>query len=248
MKKEKKDTGKSAASIEEAMRLLDEKMAESGSEKKTEKVEVKKAVKSAKSKHKKTRSRRYANLKENVQRKELAIDEAVKQAKVMASAKFDETLEIHIKLIIKKGDNPFRETIEMPGGLVKKPRVAILTAEKIEEIKKGKIDFDVAIARPEMMGKVAEVARILGPKGLMPNPKLGTITDNPEEVKQKLENSTKEIKADARGIIHSSIGKVSWDDKKIIDNAEAILGKINKVKIEKAVLSSTMGVGMRVKI
>jgi len=99
-----------------------------------------------------------------------------------------------------------------------------------------------------MMGKIAEVARILGPKGLMPNPKLGTITENLEEVKQKLENSIKEIKADSRGIIHASIGKVSWDDKKIIGNAEAILGKINRVKIEKVIVSSTMGVGIRVKI
>jgi len=248
MKKEKKDTGKSVASIEETMRLLDEKMAESSSEKKTEKVEVKKVVKSAKSKYKKVRSHRYVNLKKYTERKELVIGEAVKQAKALASAKFDETLEIHIKLIIKKGDNPFRETIVMPGGLVKKPRVAILTAEKIEEIKKGKIDFDTAIARPEMMGKIAEVARILGPKGLMPNPKLGTITENLEEVKQKLENSIKEIKADSRGIIHASIGEVSWDDKKIIGNAEAILGKINRVKIEKVIVSSTMGVGIRVKI
>ena len=248
MKNEKRDNGKSAASIEEAMRLLDEKMAEASPERKTAKVEVKKIIKSAKSKHKKIRSRRYLDLKKKVERKELAMSEALKQAKKMASARFDETLEIHIKLMVKKGDTPFRETIEMPGGLVKKPRVAILTAEKIEEIKKGKIDFDVAIARPEMMGKIAEVARILGPKGLMPNPKLGTITDNPEEVKQKLENSTKEIKADSRGIIHACIGKKSWDDKRIVENLEAMLAKINRVKIEKVVLASTMGVGIRIKL
>jgi len=209
-------------------------------------VEDEKAAKTpAKPRKIHVRSQKYTAIKSKVDRnRKYDALSAVELIKQLSYAKFGGTVTADVEVI----STDVTAEVTLPHLTGKQQKVVIADDTILKQIEAGQLDFDVLVSSPQFMPKLAKYARILGPKGLMPNPKLGTITDNPEEVKQKLENSTKEIKADARGIIHSSIGKVSWDDKKIIDNAEAILGKINKVKIEKAVLSSTMGVGMRVKI
>jgi large subunit ribosomal protein L1 len=194
----------------------------------------------------KIRSRRYLAFRQKVDRnRSYSQEEAVEKVKALSKAGFDETIELHIKLVSKKGEKPFRQMVELPGGLTRKPRVIVLNQEKINQIKRGKIDFDIVLAEPQDMAKVTKLAKILGPKGLMPNPKLGTVTKEPDKVKQRLETRLKEIKADDSGNLHLAVGKVSWDDKKIIGNIEAILQKIPKAKVEKITLCSTMGLGIK---
>ncbi len=213
---------------------------------------AKKTVK-AKPKKIKKRSNRYMQLASLIDKeKSYKIDEAIELIKQTASEKFDGSIEVHIKLMDKRGkkqlaDESKRGIIHLPHGLGKALKIVIMDEKKIDTIASTKkIDFDVAIAKPELMPKLAKVAKILGPKGKMPNPKMGTVSDEPEKVKEEISQGRVEYKVDLGNVIHQMIGKVSWDNDKIKENYQALLQTFISKNIQTVNLSSTMGPGIKI--
>ena len=200
---------------------------------------------------KKVRGRKYLAVREKVdQNKAYSLAEAIKHIKVCSYAKFDETVELHIKMQNpkKKKDDVavFRGMVRLPSGSPKKRKIAVATEELVEEIKKGKINFDVLLATPEMMPKLAVVAKILGPKGKMPSPKGGTVTNDPAKTQAELSGGLAEYKTDARGIIHLAVGKLSWPDDRLEANIAALLALLPRRDIGNIALASTMSPGIKV--
>ncbi len=223
-------------------------------------------------------SKRYQNLQSNIDKSKIYnLDEALELVKKNASAKFDEAVEVHIKLGIdsKKSDQQVRSSVVLPYGTGKKKRViAFVNAEKVKDAEKagadligteeliskikkeGQCDFDVAIAVPEMMKKLAPIAKILGPKGLMPSPKSGTVTENVSKAVKELKGGKIEFRSDKFGNIHLSIGKVSFEFEKLKENFKSLLNALKEAKpegikgnfIKGVTISSTMGLGVRVKV
>ena len=202
------------------------------------------------------------------------LDEAVSLVKETAKAKFDETIEVHVRLGIdpKQSDQIVRGTVSLPHGIGKTRRVAVLAkgekqkeAEKagadiigsddlIESISKGSLDFDVLVATPDIMKDLSKVAKILGPKGLMPNPKSGTVTFDIGAIVKELKKGRVEYKNDSFGIIHVPVGKASFEKEKLVDNIKALVEAVLKAKpssskgqyIKSISISSTMGPGIYV--
>lgn len=200
--------------------------------------------------------------------------EAVKLVKEMASANFDETVEAHFRLGIdtRKADQNIRGSISLPHGTGKTVRVAVFAEgaqaeqaaeagadvigsdELIAQIQKGEINFDAAIATPMMMAKVGRIGKILGPRGLMPNPKLGTVTMDVAKMVSELKAGRVEYRADRYGICHVPLGKVSFDEQKLVENYAALYTEILRVKpasakgkyVKSISVSSTMGPGVKV--
>lgn len=223
-------------------------------------------------------SKRYTELKKLiVPKKAYSIAEAIELAKKTSTTKFDSSIELHMNLGIdvSKSDQLVRSTMVMPHSVGKAKRVAafvpadkekeareagaeIVGAEElIEEIaKSGKVDFDVAVATPDMMPKMAKVAKVLGPKGIMPNPKTETVSPNVKKMIEELKKGKVTIKNDSTGNIHQSIGKTSMDSKALVENFEAIISGIKKAKpssakgtfIKNVVLATTMGPGIKVEV
>ena len=207
--------------------------------------------------------------------KAYSINEAVKLLKECSKErKFDETIEISFNLGIdpKYADQQVRGVISLPNGTGAKVRVAVITKDAakqadakaagadlvgaedlIEQIKGGKIDFDRCIATPDMMGLVGQVAKVLGPKGLMPNPKLGTVTPDVKKAVTEAKAGSIEIRAEKTGIVQAGIGKASFDEKKLAENVAFMIDAIQKAKpagakgnyMKKVTLSSTMGPGLK---
>jgi large subunit ribosomal protein L1 len=158
---------------------------------------------------------------------------------------FDETVELHIN-VAEKGVSG---QVALPHGTGKKLRILIADDAVIAEVEKGKINFDVLVATPDMMPKLAKVARVLGPRGLMPNPKAGTITPNPEQTVEKLLKGQVSYKTEAAApIIHMSVGKLSFEDKQIEENVKSVLSAIGDAKISNVTLKSTMSPAVRIQI
>jgi large subunit ribosomal protein L1 len=204
----------------------------------------------------------------------IKVDEAVKQVKSRATAKFDETVEVAMNLNIdpRKQDQNVRGTVMLPHGTGKSVRVGVFArgdkakeaeaagadvvgAEDLaEKVQAGQIDFDRAIATPDMMALVGRLGKILGPRGLMPNPRLGTVTQNVTEAVQAAKGGQVEYRADKAGIVHAGVGKASFTEAALVDNVRAFVGAITRAKptgvkgtyIEKVNLSSTMGPGVKV--
>ena len=200
--------------------------------------------------------------------------EAVKLVKEVAPAKFDETVEAHFRLGIdtRKADQNIRGSISLPNGTGKTVRVAVFAEgaqaeaataagadivgsdELIAQIQKGEINFDAAIATPMMMAKVGRIGKILGPRGLMPNPKLGTVTMDVAKMVSELKAGRVEYRADRYGICHVPMGKASFDLEKLVENYGALITELLRVKpssakgkyVKSVVLSSTMGPGVKV--
>jgi large subunit ribosomal protein L1 len=200
--------------------------------------------------------------------------EAIKILKDNKYAKFDETLEVAINLGIdsNKTDQGIRGVTSLPKGTGKSVNVAVLTKgdkqneareagadlvgenDLIESISSGKISFDLLIASPDMMPSVGKVAKILGPKGLMPNPKLGTVTPDIATAVKNAKAGQVQFKNDKGGIVHAGIGKMSFDDNYLLENLKFFYYSINKsnpetVKgsfIKKVTIASTMGVGLEI--
>lgn len=150
---------------------------------------------------------------------------------------FDETVELHINTR-EKGING---TVALPHGTGKQVRVKIADDATIASVEGGKIDFDILVATPQMMPKLAKVAKILGPRGLMPNPKNGTITNTPEVTAEKLQAGQVSFKTETGApIIHMSVGKLSFDDAKLTDNIKTIISAVGPAKITSVTLKSTM--------
>lgn len=187
---------------------------------------------------------------------------AVAKLKEQPKRKFDETVEVHIHLGIdpQKSEQAVRGSVSLPSGAAKQKKVVIIKNDAVSEKviadieKNGSLDADVVIATPDMMPKIAKVARILGPKGLMPNPKTGTVTPNPDEVAQELAGGKMSFKMDQLGNIHEAVGKLSWDAEKIVANIKALLEAAHAARpasakgefLKTIVIKSTMSPAIRV--
>ncbi|MDP1809639.1 MAG: 50S ribosomal protein L1 [Actinomycetota bacterium] len=199
---------------------------------------------------------------------------AVRLAKEIAAAKFDETVEVHIRLGVdpRQADQQVRGTVVLPHGTGKTARVVVFAqgdkareAEEagadavggddlVEKVQKGWLDFDAAVATPDMMGKVGKVGKVLGPRGLMPNPKTGTVTFEVGKAVKDIKGGKVEYRVDKFAIMHLIIGKVSFEERKLAENYEALLDEIIRVKPSAAKgkylrtisLSTTMGPGIKI--
>ena len=200
-----------------------------------------------------TRSHCYLAAKKMIDHSKLyEISEAIELVKKTSFSKFDGSVEAHINCT-EKG---LRGQVNLPHGTGRQVRVAIATDELIEKINKhsfssnsGKIDFDILVANPAMMPKLAKIAKILGPKGLMPNPKAGTISDKPEELAKKLSSGQTQFKSETEApIIHFVLGKVSFTNKDLEENYQALMTAIGLEKIISIFLKSTMGPSVKIKV
>ncbi len=173
------------------------------------------------------------------------IGKSIETLRKFKKSSFDETVELHINT----NEKGIAGTVSLPYGTGKTLRIKIADDAVISEVEKGKIDFDVLVAAPNMMPKLARVAKVLGPRGLMPNPKNGTITDNPEAVIEKLSKGQISFKTEAQApIIHLSVGKLSFEDKKLEDNISTVIHAIGPAKISSVTLKSTMSPAVKLSI
>lgn len=207
---------------------------------------------------------------------EYSLEDALKRAKEATYTKFDETVDLAVKLGIdpRKSEQMVRGTVVLPHGIGKKVRVLVFAkGEKerealeagadfvgaedlVDKISKGWLDFDKSVATPDVMGVVGKLGKILGPRGLMPNPKLGTVTFDIARTVKEIKAGKVEYKAEKAGIVHVPIGKVSFDTEKLLENARTVINSIIKAKpatskgkyLKKIAISSTMGPGIAVDI
>lgn len=169
--------------------------------------------------------------------KKYTLSEALKLMKDMSYASFDESVELHLNM----KETGLRTSATLPHGTGKKLNIAVLDDKLIKEIEDGVINFDVLIATPAMMPKAAKLARILGPKGLMPNPKNGTVSDNPEEATKKLQGGSVQVKTEAKfPIVHQVVGKASFSDEMLRENIVEVVKVCKKNAIKTAFLTSSM--------
>ena len=200
--------------------------------------------------------------------------EAIDLVKRLATARFDETVEAAFRLgvDVRKADQIVRGTVSLPHGTGKAVRVAVFSegdkareaaaagadvvggADLVERVQGGFLDFDVSIATPDMMGQVGKLGRILGPRGLMPNPKTGTVTQDVAQTVREFKAGRLEYRTDRHGNVHVHIGKCSFDKKRLLENYAAVLEEIIRAKpaaakgryLKAITLSSTMGPGVKV--
>ncbi len=214
---------------------------------KKQKGTVKKSKQTKKAAQAKVKSKKYQEIvKEFDKRKEYSVEDAIEQVKNHSYSKFDGTITLDIKLAkAKKGEEAIRGTIKVPNPTGKSQKVVIASEELIEQIKKGQTDFDILLTTPEMIPKLAQVAKILGPKGKMPNPKDGTVVADPAEAAKEIELTVR-YRMDAGRNLHIAVGKVSHDSAKLVENTNAILKAIAHIKKESATFSPTMGPGVKI--
>ena len=222
-------------------------------------------------------SKRYKKALEGLDpEKSYVLKEAVKMLKATASTKFDETIDIAMNLGIdsKQSDQQVRGVVSMPKGTGKKARVAVFAKDKkadeakaagadlvgsddlAETVQKGEINFDRIIATPDMMAVVGKLRKVLGPKGLMPNPKLGSVTMEVGEAVKAIKNGQVEYKVEKAGIIHAGIGKVSFKEEDILENLSTFIDSVKKARpsgakgqfIKTVYISSTMGPSIEIDI
>ena len=207
---------------------------------------------------------------------QVTLEEAIKLVKERATAKFDETVEIAINLGVdpRHADQNVRGVVSLPNGTGKSVRVAVFAkGDKAEEakaagadivgaddlaqqIQDGNFDFDRVIATPDMMPVVGRLGKVLGPRGLMPNPKLGTVTPDVTGAIAAVKGGQVEFRAEKAGIVHAGIGKASFDEGKLVENARAFFDAIVKAKpsgakgtyVKRVSLSSTMGAGVKIEV
>jgi large subunit ribosomal protein L1 len=191
------------------------------------------------------RSSRYQTVAKLVKKTKYTLSEALGLLPKLHLSSFDETVELHINTI----DKGITATATLPHGSGKKVRVAIANDQIISDVSKGKINFDVLLAEPFIMPKLARVAKFLGPRGLMPNPKNGTITTNPKELAKKYEGGQVSLRTESKTpIIHLSVGKLSFGKEKLEENIKTVLGAVKAEKIKNVTLKSTMSPGIRIKL
>lgn len=221
--------------------------------------------------------KRMAAASDAVDRNKLyGLEEAVKLVKGNAKAKFDETIEVAVNLGVdpKHADQMVRGVVALPNGTGKSVRVAVFAkGDKADEakaagadlvgaddlaelIQKGEMDFDRCIATPDMMMVVGKLGKVLGPRGLMPNPKLGTVTADVAQAVKDAKGGQIEFRVEKMGIIHAGVGKASFDEKAIAENVKALIDALNKAKptgskgtyMKRATISSTMGPGVKLDV
>lgn len=206
-------------------------------------VVAKKAKKEKFAKPRKSRSKKYQTVASLVDKhKQYPLSKALEMLPKIGMAKFDETVELHINTT----EDGIAGEVTLPHGSGKQIRVAIVDDAIIANIEKGKIDFDVLLAEPQMMPKLAKVAKVLGPKGLMPNPKNGTITQNPQEATKKYQGGLIRFKSEAKlPVMHLTVGKVSFGEKKLAENIKTAIDAVQQGKIKNITLKSTMSPGIK---
>jgi large subunit ribosomal protein L1 len=205
-----------------------------------------------------------------------SVDDAVKMIKERAKAKFDETIEVSMNLGIdpRHADQNVRGVVALPNGTGKTLRVAVFAkgpkaeaakaagadlvgAEDLaEKVQAGEMNFDRCIATPDMMVLVGKLGKVLGPRGLMPNPKLGTVTNDVAEAVKAAKGGQVEFRAEKAGIVHAGVGKASFSEAALVENVKAFVGAISRAKpagakgtyIKKVSLSSTMGPGLKLEV
>jgi large subunit ribosomal protein L1 len=221
------------------------------------------------------RGKKYIEAAKKIEReKTYSLTEAAALLKETGTAKFDETADIAIKLGVdpRKADQMVRGTVLLPHGTGKEVKILVFAKgekeqeardagadfvgadDMVEKVKGGWLDFDKAVATPDMMGVVGKVARVLGPRGLMPNPKVGTVTFDLKETIVDLKKGKVEFRTEKGGILHVPVGRVSFDKEKLCENIQALLDTVNKLKplsskgqyLKNIVLSSTMGPGIKI--
>ncbi|MDZ7722915.1 MAG: 50S ribosomal protein L1 [candidate division KSB1 bacterium] len=221
------------------------------------------------------RSRRYKENLEKVDREKIySLKEAITLVQETANAGFDESVEVDVRLGVdpRKADQNIRGTVVLPAGTGKTIRVLVLTStdkeqeakdagadhvgadDLVEKIQGGWLDFDVVITTPDMMPKVGKLGKVLGPRGLMPNPKSGTVTQNVGSAVEEAKAGKIDFRVDRYGIVHTSIGKRSFSEESLTQNIRAFLNVINRLRpvstkgvyIKNITLASTMGPGIKV--
>ncbi len=222
------------------------------------------------------KSKKYADATRRFDRSHLhGLVEAVELVQSLASARFDETVELAIKLGVdpRRADQIVRGTVALPAGTGKTIRVAVFAAGEAATAARaagadvvgaddlvarvqneGFLDFDLAIATPDMMGQVGRLGRVLGPRGLMPNPKTGTVTTDVAKAVTEFKGGRVEYRTDKVGNVHVPVGKVSFDGAKLAENVRAVMEEVNRAKpaaakgryVQSVTLCSTMGPGVRV--
>ncbi|HBI27235.1 MAG: 50S ribosomal protein L1 [Syntrophaceticus sp.] len=221
------------------------------------------------------RGKRYRSVIDKIDREKLYdLDEAMALVKDNATAKFDETLELSVRLGIdpRHADQQVRGAVVLPHGTGKSRTVVVFAKgdkakeateagadyvgedELVQKIQEGWLDFEVAVATPDMMSKVGRLGKILGPRGLMPNPKTGTVTNDIEQAVKEIKAGKIEYRADKAGIVHAIIGKASFPLEKLKENYTTLVGTLIKVKpsaakgqyMKSIVVSSTMGPGVKI--
>jgi large subunit ribosomal protein L1 len=218
--------------------------------------------------------KRYAAAKQQVEDRSYALDEALPLVQKIKFAKFDETVGLSIRLGVdpKHADQMVRGTVVLPHGLGKSKRVLVIAGadkqreaeeagadlvggeELVERINGGWTDFDAVVATPDMMRAVGRLGKVLGPRGLMPNPKTGTVTPNVAQAVKEIKAGKVEFRVDKTGIVHAPVGKMSFPARNLIENASALLDSIVRAKpsaakgkyLRSITVSSTMGPGVRI--
>jgi large subunit ribosomal protein L1 len=218
--------------------------------------------------------KKYAKAKAQLEVRPYTLDEAVPLVKKLAFAKFDETVEVILRLGVdpKHADQMVRGTVVLPHGLGKDKRVLVIASgdkqkeaqdagaaevggdDVVERIQKGWLDFEAVVATPDMMKSVGKLGKVLGPKGLMPNPKTGTVTFDVAKAVREIKAGKVEFRVDKTVIVHAPVGKVSFDEKKLLQNARTLIDSVIRAKprtskgkyLRSVTVSSTMGPGLRI--
>ena len=222
----------------------------------------------------KTQSKRFTAVAKKVEKKIYTIVDAVAKVKETASAKFSEGVDIAVRLGVdpKKADQALRGTVALPHGIGKAVRVLVVAKppkdeeakaagadhvgfqDYLEKIQQGWADVDVIIATPDVMGDLGKLGRILGPRGLMPNPKSGTVTADVGKAVKEIKAGKIEFRVDKAGIVHATVGKASFEKEKLVENIHAFLSTIVRLKpstakgtyIKSIAISTTMGPGVHI--
>ncbi|MCG8691800.1 MAG: 50S ribosomal protein L1 [Minwuiales bacterium] len=223
------------------------------------------------------KGKRYKSAHEAVDRTtDYSVEDAVKLVKSNAKAKFDETVEVSMNLGVdpRHADQMVRGVVQLPNGTGKSVRVAVFAKgdkaeeataagadlvgadELVADVQAGKIEFDRCIATPDMMPVVGRLGKILGPRGMMPNPKLGTVTPDVKAAVQAAKGGQVEFRVEKAGIIHAGVGKASFDEGALIENVKALVDAVVKAKpsgakgqfVKRVAISSTMGPGVKIDV
>ena len=222
----------------------------------------------------KTQSKRFRAAAKNVEKKSYTIVDAVAKVKETASAKFAEGVDIAVRLGVdpKKADQALRGTVALPHGIGKAVRVLVVAKppkdeearaagadhvgfqDYLEKLQQGWADIDVIIATPDVMGDLGKLGRVLGPRGLMPNPKSGTVTADVSKAVKEIKAGKIEFRVDKAGIVHATVGKASFEKEKLVENIQSFLSTIVRLKpstakgtyIKSIAISTTMGPGVHI--
>lgn len=257
-KQEAETTAKAGKRSPKAIKEVAEKKAkeERKASGETEEAKPKQPVKPARSKL----ERRGKSFRKSVEQVEVGksytLDQALDLAKKTSHVKFDATVEMHVNLAVdpRQADQNIRDSIVLPAGSGKTVKVAVADDELLAKLDKNEIDFDVLVATPDFMPKLGKYARVLGPRGLMPNPKSGTVTTNIDQAVKEAQGGRVEYRVDSTGIVHLGVGKVSFEKDKLLDNARAVVASIkankpNSLKgdyVKSVHVTTTMGPSIKV--